>query len=805
MKRFRSLHLAALALLVSLGRIHAQDGFCMVNGTTTGGAGGTTFTVTNSTDFITHATASGPRIIQVEGPISIGQVNPTSNKSFIGLGTNATLLGLLHISGVSNIIVQNLRFTNPGNDGISIRDPNTHHVWVDHVTFYDCGDGSCDISQGADYVTVSWCKFLYPTQVEHKFTMIADGTVSGQGRITLHHNWWGTGSGSRMPASSYGRIHLYNNYFNCTNNSYCSNARTDTQFLVENSYYAGVRDPLYKESTGLIQASNNIFVGTSGKVPDAGTDSVFTPPYAYALDPAANVPAIVRAGAGAAGPDTVIIPPKIWNGGGANNNWNTVNNWGLNIGAPKAYDTLLFNGNTRLNNTNNFSSGTGFTSLLFSNTAGAFVLSGNRVSLLRGITNDSAAVQTLNFPLDLSAGIDHFGNARTFVVSDLAGSLVLNGNITGASNSFFSSYVLTKTGAGEVILNGINSFRASLALNGGKVAFQTLDTSAPGSLGVGTTITINGGGLRWLPGNTADISARTVTINAGGATLDVAANTVTFADRIGNNGTGSLTKLGAGQLTFNATNNYRGNTVIVEGTLALGPTGALTNSPQIILSNNAVLDVSGRTDATLTLVNRQTLTGNGSVLGSAIAASGSTVTPGHSIGALFVTNALTFQSGSTNLMQLDKAASTNDIIEGMQSVNYGGRLVVTNLGGALAPGDTFKLFSAENYSGSFDSFSLPALTGNLYWTNRLALDGTLAVVAPINPTPTNITILSTFTNSLVLSWPEDHIGWILETNAVAVTQTNAWHVYPDSHLTNQVIVPVDPAATNVYYRLVLPE
>src|SRR5262245_39356951 len=250
-------------LLAAFGfAARAQDGFCMINGTTTGGAGGPTVTVTNGTDFNTQINIAGPRIIQVQGPISIGRIFTTSNKSIIGLGTNATLLGNLNISGVSNVIVQNLRISNPGGDGLTIREsgalPGSHHVWVDHCTFYDCGDGGCDMNNGAQYNTVSWCKFIYPTQLQHRFTMIADGqnlgAVTNFGWYTLHHNWWSTRSDQRMPASSYGRIHMYNNYFNCTNNSYSSNARNETEINLENNYYGGVNDPVPVSS------------GTSGKI-----------------------------------------------------------------------------------------------------------------------------------------------------------------------------------------------------------------------------------------------------------------------------------------------------------------------------------------------------------------------------------------------------------------------------------------------------------------------------------------------------------------------------------------------------------
>ena len=103
-----------------------------------------------------------------------------------------------------------------------------------------------------------------------------------------------------MAATSYGRIHYYNNYFNCTNNSYCSNARTNAELNSENNYYAGVKDPIGISvgTNGKIRTSGNIYDGCIGTI-HPGTDTVFTPPYAYILDATIDVPNLVTSGAGA--------------------------------------------------------------------------------------------------------------------------------------------------------------------------------------------------------------------------------------------------------------------------------------------------------------------------------------------------------------------------------------------------------------------------------------------------------------------------------------------------------------------------
>ena len=806
----------ALVIFACAIRSQAQDGFCMVNGTTTGGAGGPTVTVTNGTDFNTQINIAGARIIQVQGPISIGRVSTTANKTIIGLGTDAALLGNLNISGVSNVIVRNLRVTNPGGDGITIREsganPGSHHVWIDHVTFYDCGDGACDMSVGADYLTVSWCKFTYPTQLEHRFTMIADGPKDLgplTAHITLHHNWWSSRADQRMAATSDALVHYYNNYFNCTNNSYCSNARAEAELNIENNHYSGVKDPVGVSSgtNGKIKTSGNTYAGCSGTI-HPGTDTVFTPPYAYTLDATVDVPSLVMAGAGAPGPDTVMFPPKIWDGGGANNNLNTANNWGYASGyneVPKEYDTLLFAGSTRLAPVNNFAANNEYAALNFSNNAGAFVLTGNALNLGGGITNDSTATQTINLNLDFTYAADHFSTNRFFDVAATNGSLVINGRIVGVTSSYGRNYSVTKLGSGLLTFAGINTFPAVINLNGGLLRFSTLDTNLPGSLGATTRLNFNGGGLQWSPGNASDISAIPVTINAGGATFDVGANDVSFATAIGVGGAGGLTKSGPGKLTLHGNNTFTGITTISQGTLALGAAGSIPNSTHIILTNTSVLDVTGRSDSTLTLSSGKTLRGSGSILGNVTVASGATVSPGFSIGILAASGTITFQASSTNVMELNATTHTNDLITGMISVNYGGRLVVTNLNGTLAAGDTFKLFNAGSYSGAFTSITLPTLSGNLIWTNKLTLDGTLAVISPVNTTPTNITA-SVVGNSLQLSWPADRLGWRLEvqTNNLIVGLNTNWFTVTGSSETNQILLPINPANGSVFWRLAYP-
>src|SRR5262249_30887400 len=140
----------------------------------------------------------------------------------------------------------------------------------------------------------------------------------------------------------------------------------------------------------------------------------------------------------------------------------------------------------------------------------------------------------------------------------------------------------------------------------------------------------------------------------------------------------------------------------------------------------ATLDAASRADGTLTLTAGQTLKGNGTILGKVVAAPGSIVAPGASVGALTFSNALTLQG--TNIMELDKAGHTNDLIICATNITFGGTLSLSIVGGSLANGDSFKLFQATSFLGGFTNI-VPVIPGaGLAWdTSSLLIDGTLKV------------------------------------------------------------------------------
>lgn len=318
-----------MLIIAGVSTVYAVDGFATQDSGTTGGAGGTTVTVDNADDLIYYvqSTHQDPYIIYVSGNIDLGgsNVRVRGNKTIIGLpGSHITGNLKCNHSEESNNIFRYLDMDNDGGagDGDCISLDAVSNIWIDHCTFTDAADGCVDIKNGADDITVSWCKFQYTYDSGHNFTNLighSDGNGSadmGHLRVTFHHNWYSNLCHERMPSVRFGSAHVYNSYFDCPGNRYCIRTRLYAQCLVENNYFKDVQNPWERYVTdpaddpGLLYASGNIFdnvtwyadYDSKSELID-GTDAVFTPPYAYTPDDASMVPAIVQWGAGVDGKD----------------------------------------------------------------------------------------------------------------------------------------------------------------------------------------------------------------------------------------------------------------------------------------------------------------------------------------------------------------------------------------------------------------------------------------------------------------------------------------------------------------------
>jgi len=299
----------ATAIPTSVLQIAVADGYAAG---TTGGAGGATTTVTTAAAFKSACESSSTMLIIVDGNLGdVGQVNCKSNKTIIGKNSSSGYKGNLALSGVSNIIIQNLNISNPDGvgtaDGIEATNGCTK-IFVTKCTFSDCADGSYDIKRGSDYLTVSWCRFRYPSISGHNFANLighddANGSQDrGKLHITMHHNWYDAGSDQRMPRVRFGTVHVYNNYYSCSGNSYCIGTGFECHIKVEACYFDNVSNP-WNDINGMANGGeigwNNLrMVNTSTPSYAPNKWPVFTPSYSYTLDNVDNVKSIVLAGAG---------------------------------------------------------------------------------------------------------------------------------------------------------------------------------------------------------------------------------------------------------------------------------------------------------------------------------------------------------------------------------------------------------------------------------------------------------------------------------------------------------------------------
>ena len=296
--------------------IDKPDGFASISGnglgTTTGGMGGKTITVTTLADLQLYAKAAEPYIILVKGKIDAVpeglNINVASNKTIAGLGNDATIYqGELHLINVSNVIIRNLTirdsyvegdYDGKTEDWDGIQADSCHHIWIDHCFLTHNCDGLIDLRKACDYVTVSWVHFY-----NHNKTLGIGWTTDTGFHITVHHCYFDS-TNQRNPSFDMGMGHLYNNYIRKMG-SYGNYARGYSRVIIENSVFEDSKNPVIYDTTAKLYVSGLQITDCTG----GQTANVTAPPYNirnyynYSLDETSKVKAIVKTGAG---PDSSI-------------------------------------------------------------------------------------------------------------------------------------------------------------------------------------------------------------------------------------------------------------------------------------------------------------------------------------------------------------------------------------------------------------------------------------------------------------------------------------------------------------------
>jgi autotransporter-associated beta strand protein len=276
------------------------------------------------------------------------------------------------------------------------------------------------------------------------------------------------------------------------------------------------------------------------------------------------------------------------------------------------------------------------------------------------------------------------------------------------------------TGTGETVVIDVNQLTPAGANNTFTLAplgFQVFLTTFNVTGGNGDTLAL--GPITATGGAQTDVFNPTtgnLTVNgftgSSGANVLRLAGTSTGSSVTGviANGAGTLSvvKTNTGTWTLTAANTYTGATTISNGTL---------------LVNGSI--------ASAAAVNGGTLGGNGTVGGAVTVAASGTLAPGTSaIGTLTVNNNLTL--GGNVLVKLNKSlspAQSNDTVNVTGTLAYGGTLTVTNLGSALAAGDSFKIFPA----GGTGSMSVSGNAGSGLAFSFSPANGVLSVVSAAAP------------------------------------------------------------------------
>ena len=355
-----------------------------------------------------------------------------------------------------------------------------------------------------------------------------------------------------------------------------------------------------------------------------------------------------------------------------------------------------------------------------------------------------------------------------------------NLQVTGALANSRYSFTFDTSVSPNVVLNVGGSLPASVTWSGDGVA-NLWDLKTSTNWNSNTEMFYNVDTVAFDDSSTNPVVNLVGTLLPGSVTVNTASS-YTFSGSGKMSGAAGLVNNGGGTLTILTTNDYTGATTINGGTLLVN--GAL--------GNTAVNIKFGAT-----------LGGTGAILGPVTVASGGTLSPGTSIGTLAISNNLVLAAGSTSVFEADLDTLAKDKVVGLTKVTYGGTLSLALSGRTPVASDTFKLFSATTYAGTFASIS-PATPGaNLAWnTNTLAADGTLRI-ASLAPPNIGSQLAG---NQLSLSWPADNTGWHLQaqTNSVGVGLGINWVDVPASGTTNLVIMTINPANGSVFYRLISP-
>jgi autotransporter-associated beta strand protein len=363
--------------------------------------------------------------------------------------------------------------------------------------------------------------------------------------------------------------------------------------------------------------------------------------------------------------------------------------------------------------------------------------------------------------------------AVTFNNYSLPYTLSGSGKISGAT-------ALVLNGAASVTVATDNDNTGGVTINGPGASLQIGAGGTKGSIGSGkVTFTAAATGASLVYARSDALALNQAIIGAGSDPARLLVNSGTLTLGGPDNNSNLEATVNGGTLVLNKASSANGLTIGAAGTVSGGGT------------------VQGPASVAGTLAH------NGTISGPVSIQAGGVLSPGGSaaLAQLTLSSSLSMDPAATYVAQINRAANPNSdrVVVGHGLATVAGTLTVTNLGGALTSGDTFFLFSTA-VGGAFTTVNLPA---GYTWTNKLAVDGSIQVLAVngLPSTPTNVSF-TVNNGNLTLSWPSNYVGWILQTNSINVGVSSNWYDVPGSQTNSQLTFPMNnPAIKNEFFRL----
>ena len=253
---------------------------------------------------------------------------------------------------------------------------------------------------------------------------------------------------------------------------------------------------------------------------------------------------------------------------------------------------------------------------------------------------------------------------------------------------------LVNQSGGTVNADYILLQKGTYNLNGGVVAaFGVADTKAE-TTGV---FNFNGGTLRARDNNADFITADTVEIKSGGATIDTTDKELRVTK--GMVGAGSLTKTGSGVLKLDGANTFAGNTAVNQGTLTVN--GSLAGG--VSVASGSLLKGSG-------------------TIGGASTVNG-TLAAGNSPGQITFSSNLSLGTGSNLVWELFGNTSTDTAQ--FDRISVGGNLLAASGAGITLDFGTTAGGSTVDWANTFwdtaQSWTFLAVAGSTTGSSNLSL------------------------------------------------------------------------------------